>query len=475
MKSIRFKLWAGMMALVGLVLLLLWLYQIVFLEINYNRMWTSYIKREVTTITTVLENGNNDDFEKKLESFAFNNNIYIEVLDINGNLVYATDSSSSAGKMPMVDSDAKDGVIKEVLGGKEMRVPVTQPQIGNEFVLMGLPINKSESEEVSMVALIITSLAPMDDTAEILKGQLVYITLLLLIASLLISFPISMSFTNPILEIKKVSEKMAAGDFSARIKFKRKPKKQDEIGELAETVNNMGEQLSKIEQLRKDLIANVSHELRTPLSLIRGYAETIKDITGNDPDKRDKQLGIIIEETERLSKIVDDIMNLSQLQSGNVKLNKINFNINKLIDTAMKRYDILSEKTDVGIIRLGSFDSLVEADEARISQVLYNLINNGFTHTPRGGTITVKMIDGKDTIRIEISDTGKGISEEELPHIWGRYYKANKTSGKKTTGTGLGLAIVKEILDSHQTAFGVESKKNVGTTFWFELKKIKQK
>ncbi len=432
-------------------------------------MWTSYIKREVTNITTVLDSGNIVDFENKLESFAFNNNIYAELINGDGKSIYSTGSSCSAGKMPMVDSEEKEDVIKEVLGGKEVNVPVTQPQIGNEFVLMGLPIKNSG--EISKGILIITSLAPMEDTAEILKGQLVYITILLLIASLMISFPIAFSFANPILEIKKVAEKMAGGDFTARIKLTRKPKKRDEIGKLAETVNNMGEQLSKIDQLRKDLIANVSHDLRTPLSLIRGYAETIKDVTGDNPEKRDRQLGVIIEETERLGKIVDDILNLSQLQSGNVKLSKTSFNINALINTALNSYDILTEKTGVELLQMGAADVDVVADEVRIGQVIHNLINNGFNHTPSGGKITVNTIVANETVRIEISDTGKGISQEALPHIWERYYKADKTTGKKTTGTGLGLAIVKGIMEAHQSEYGVESEKGVGTTFWFELKR----
>jgi len=234
----------------------------------------------------------------------------------------------------------------------------------------------------------------------------------------------------------------------------------------------MGQQLSKIEQLRKDLIANVSHELRTPLSLIRGYAETIRDVTGNVPDKREKQLGIIIEETERLGKIVDDILNLSQLQTGYLSLNKSRFPIMKTLAAVVKRYDVLSQKTGVQIVLQGSSDGLVEADEARIEQVLYNLINNGFNHTPRGGTITVNAIDGLKAVRVEVSDTGSGIPEEDLPHIWDRYYKAEKASGKRrAAGTGLGLAIVKSVLEAHQAAYGVESKREVGTTFWFELKK----
>lgn len=262
---------------------------------------------------------------------------------------------------------------------------------------------------------------------------------------------------------------MASGDFSVRINTK----KQDEIGKLADTINYLGQQLSKIEQLRKDLIANVSHELRTPLSLIRGYAETIRDVSGNFPEKREKQLEIIIEETERLSRIVDDILNLSQLQSGYIALNKGRFVIKDVLNAVVKRYDVLSEKTGVKIIQNSFNDAILEADESRIEQVLYNLINNAFNHTQKGGTITVRTIDLPGAVRFEVSNTGSGIPEVDIPHIWERYYKADKTSGKQSIGTGLGLAIVKGVLEAHQAVFGVESLEDQETTFWFELKKYK--
>ncbi len=218
------------------------------------------------------------------------------------------------------------------------------------------------------------------------------------------------------------------------------------------------------------MIANVSHELRTPLSLIRGYAETLRDVTGNDEDKRQKQLGVIIEEAERLSRMVDDILNLSRLQSGHFELDKSVFSMKELTGNVAKRYDLLSKQREVSIMMEMSDEQLVEADAARIEQVLYNLINNAFNNTDAGGTITIQDIDNGDRVRIEVADSGNGIAEEEINRIWDRYYKADKSTNK-TVGSGLGLAIVKTILEAHGAAYGVESKKDAGTTFWFELGK----
>ncbi|MCR4436050.1 MAG: HAMP domain-containing sensor histidine kinase [Clostridiales bacterium] len=465
MKGIGFKLWAGMMVLVIIVLVLLWLFQIVFLENFYTGMRVSDIKNEGASIAKLLGEGSEAEFKNKADAFAFSNNLSVELVDPGGNIVYTTGPTGYGGQMPMMRNRKRLEAFQEVLAGKEVTIPLSHPRFGNKFMLMGLPVKKAG--ELTGVLFINMPLAPVEDTASILKKQLIFITLILLVAAVMISYMISRTFTKPILEIKKTAEKMASGDFSDRIKARSK----DEIGKLAETINYMGQELSKIDQLRKDLIANVSHELRTPLSLIRGYAETIRDVSGNVPEKREKQLGIIIEESERLTKIVDDILNLSQMQAGYLKLNPARFMLNKTVEDVVKRYDILSEKTGIKVIFENAGDILVTADEPRIEQVLYNLINNAFNHTPEGGSIAVKVMDGQDTVKVEVWDTGTGISDEDIRHVWDRYYKADKTSGRKIVGTGLGLAIVKSILEAHKALYGVESKKGAGTRFWFELQK----
>jgi len=464
MKSIRFKLWAGMMALVLVVLVLLWLFQIIFLKSFYNQMKIADIKGQAISITELLDENRLVDFQDKMDALAYENNMSIEMLNTSGNSTYVSDTSGANGQMPMMKNNSRVQVYNDALAGQETSVSLTHPRFGNKFMLIGLPVYTGG--EISGVLILNLPLAPVEDTASILQRQLFYISLILLAAALLISFLLARSFTRPIVEIKKAAEKMAAGDFSARIRVN----EGNEIGQLAETINYLGQQLSKIDQLRKDLIANVSHELRTPLSLIRGYAETLRDVTGNAPDKREKQLGIIIEETERLSRVVDDILNLSQMQSGHFELRKTRFGLHDLVGRVVNRYELLSKLTGASIIIQHSGEASVEADEARIEQVLYNLINNAFNHTPTGGTITIRYIELNEKVRIEVSDTGSGIPEEEIAHIWDRYYQAETKAAAKV-GTGLGLAIVKAVLEAHGAAFGVDSQEDVATTFWFELNK----
>lgn len=465
MRSIRFKLWAGMMALVVVVLILLWLFQIVFLESFYTRMKVTDIKEKAIAIAELLDEDKLEEFRDRMDILAYENSMSIELVDMNGDIIYATDSFGAGGQMHGMRNSLRTQVYAKALAGQESAATMTHPRFGNESMLIGLPVNING--ELSRGLMLSFPLAPVQDTAAILQRQLFYISLILLAAALLISFILARTFTRPIVDIERAAGQMADGDFSARITVKQ----QDEIGQLAQTINYLGQQLAQIDQMRKDLIANVSHELRTPLSLIRGYAETLRDVTGNDPDKREKQLGVIIEETERLSRMVDDILNLSRLQSGHFELKKSTFGINDLVGRVVKRYDLLSKQTGVSMVMQLSGERLVEADEARVEQVLYNLINNAFNNTDTGGTITIRDIYLDDNVRIKVSDSGSGIPAEEISRIWDRYYQADKSTAK-TVGSGLGLAIVKAILEAHGAAYGVESERDAGTTFWFELKKV---
>ncbi|MGB4023546.1 MAG: histidine kinase dimerization/phospho-acceptor domain-containing protein, partial [Acutalibacteraceae bacterium] len=393
MRSIRLKLWAGMMTLVVIVLILLWLFQIVFLENFYTRMKVNDIKEKTIAVTELLNADQTEDFRDQMDILAYENSMSIELLDMNGNIVYETNSSGTVGKMHGMMNSLRAQIYEKALTGQESATTMTHPRFGNEFMLIGIPVYINQ--ELTGGLLLSFPLAPVEDTAAILQRQLFYISLILLVAASLLSFLLARTFTRPIVDIEKAAAQMADGDFSARINVKQ----QDEIGQLAKTINYLGQQLSQIDEMRKDLIANVSHELRTPLSLIRGYAETLRDVTGNDADKREKQLGVIIEEAERLSRMVDDILNLSRLQSGHFELNKSVFSISKLAGNVAKRYDLLSKQRDVSIIMEMSDEQLVEADAARIEQVLYNLINNAFNNTDAGGTITIRDIDNGDRVR----------------------------------------------------------------------------
>lgn len=462
MKGIAFKLWIGMMSLVIFVIILLWLFQIVFLDRFYKEIRISDIEKDGYSIIQQLDNHNRSEVLNQLDKFAYNNNLTAELIDKQYKTVYSTNTSMQM----MMRHHLKQKLIDSTLMGEIDSIEMIHPRFNSEFMMIGIPVRISGKVENALI--ITLPVAPVSETVSILKKQLFFITFILLGTAFIFAFILSRTFTKPIRDITNVSLEMASGNLSARVKENRK----DEIGKLARTINHMGDELLKVEELRKDLIANVSHELRTPLSLIKGYAETIRDISGECKKEREKQLAIMIEESDRLSKIVEDMLSLSQIQAGYMSLEISPFSLNELLKRISKRYEMLSKKTDIDLQIETQKEHIVKADENRIEQVLYNFINNAFNHSKKGDIVKVKVFNKQDFVRVEVIDYGEGIPQDELPYIWDRFYKVDQARKRNVVGTGLGLSIVKSILKAHQFNFGAESAVGRGTTFWFETKTI---
>lgn len=465
MKSMAMKLWLGMMSLVMVVLVLLWLFQIVFLDSFYSKLRIANIKNSGMEIVEILETGDQAGFENRLTEMAVSNNLSAELLDQQQEALFSAGTTGGMEQMPMFKNNQRIDGVNRVLSGQTVLLAMSHPRFDIQVMMIGLPVTLPGGNPGALV--ISMPMADIADTVDILKEQLFYITIILLIAALILSFLLARSFSRPILEMTKVSQEMAGGNLSARINVTRR----DEIGRLGQTINEMGEELLKVDQLRKDLIANISHELRTPLSIIKGYAETIRDISGNLPEKRDKHVEIIIEETDRLSTIVDDILHLSQLQAGYLPLTLQQFRVDDTLARVCKRYEILSSQTGISIELKNRNAVKATGDEARIEQVLYNLINNAFNHSHSGDVITINAWENQQKVRFEVADTGEGIPEKEIDHIWDRFYKVDQSGQRSMSGSGLGLAIVKNILMAHGADFGVHSQVGLGTTFWFEINK----
>ena len=306
-------------------------------------------------------------------------------------------------------------------------------------------------------------ITPVNSTVETLRIQLLYITVILIACALVIALMIARRVSNPIIQINQAAKKLAKAQYDVRFNGEG----YREIAELAETLNYAAHELSKVDNLRKELIANISHDLRTPLTMIIGYAEVMRDLPGeNTPEN----VQIVIDEARRLTTLVNDVMDLSKLQSGTQELNTSTFNLTQMIRDILTRYTKLKEQEGYRISFDYKKDVMVEADETRIGQVIYNLVNNALTYAGEGKNIIVRQTIYDDKVKIEVCDDGEGIPREQLPYIWERYYKASKTHKRAAMGTGLGLSIVKGILDMHGTEYGVSSEEGKGSIFWFILK-----
>ncbi|MDI3481282.1 MAG: two-component system, OmpR family, sensor histidine kinase ResE [Tepidanaerobacteraceae bacterium] len=225
----------------------------------------------------------------------------------------------------------------------------------------------------------------------------------------------------------------------------------------------------KLEHLRREFVGNVSHELRTPLSYLQGYTEALLDGMVEDPEEKKKYLNIILEETLRLRRLVNDLLDLSQIESGHLNLKKDKISLKNLIERVVKKLAPLSQKKGINIYTEYEDIPLIKADEDRIEQVMINLIDNAMRYAEDNGEIRIKVKKGENGVVVSVKDRGPGIPEEELPFIWERFYKVDKSRARKTGGTGLGLAIVKNIIEAHGGRVWAKNCPEGGTGFYFSL------
>ena len=312
-----------------------------------------------------------------------------------------------------------------------------------------------------------TGMAQITTAAEVLRSILWPVALILLVLDLLFAMLFSRWFTRPVQQLSSGAKEIAAGNYDIQLPVVH----HDEIGQLAEDFNHMAAEVKRSAQLEKDILANVSHDLRTPLTLIKGYAETVRDLTGTDAEKRTEQCNIIVDETDRLSALVNSVMELSKVQSGAEKPNLIDFDMGELCFEVAGRYDALCDQNHWHLELQADEAAPVRADPAMMERVLHNLLGNAFHHIGSDGVVVLRAIPQQRGCRIEVEDHGPGIPPEDLPYIFDRYYRARQDSGK--VGTGLGLSITKAILQQHGFAFGVNSAVGQGSTFWFVMRDIR--
>lgn len=279
-------------------------------------------------------------------------------------------------------------------------------------------------------------------------------------------FIITKEITEPIRELEKMTKQMAAGNFKVKIQSR----SNDEVGELVNSYNAMAEALGNLDMMRNDFIASISHELHTPMTSIGGFIDGILD--GVIPaEKQEHYLQIVKEEIARMNALVNDLLNMARLQSGKVELDLLPCSLEELLrNTALKLKPIIDEKEIQIVFDIKTKNCEVLVDRPSIERVLINLIQNAVKFTNPGGTVTLHSEpDGKNKVRITVEDTGSGIAREEIPFIFEKFYKADKSRGLDKKGTGLGLAIVKNILSAHGQEIHVESTVGKGSRFIFTL------
>lgn len=392
-----------------------------------------------------------DDIYKNLrqvvEDYSEKEHYELQVIDGKGNI-----QLSSSGFLAEEKVETRDYL--SALNGKTSIWSGENTLTGEKVLAVSTPI-KVDDLTLGVIRCV-TAVDGIEGVINniILLSVIAVITIIAFV--LLLTLILSKSIIDPINEINNSAKKMAEGEFSERIK----KHYNDEIGELAETLNYMASEISKIEQMKSDFISSISHELRTPLTAICGWAETI--ITGDLEDKEEtkKGLSIIIKESERLAQMVEELLDFSRLESGRLKLVPVKIDIQRELLDVVDIYSARAYKEDKEII----YDSAkyipkIMADQNRIRQVFVNILDNAVKFSDQGKKIFVAIAADDENVYIEVKDQGIGISSEDLPRVKDKFYIGKSPR----SGSGIGLGISNEIIKLHGGKLDIESKQGEGT------------
>lgn len=304
----------------------------------------------------------------------------------------------------------------------------------------------------------------------IIQGTMIAVGIVAILIAFLVAYSLAQKVSDPLKSLTATANKMAKGNYDVNFAST----EYREIAQLSDTLNYACAEIKKTDAFQKELLANVSHDLRTPLTMIKAYASMVMEISGDNPDKRNQHLQVIIDEADRLAGLVNDVLNMSKISSDMNQMTKKVFNLTEFLYGIIKKFDYLTHTQGYEFCLDIDPDLYTCADEAKIGQVLYNLISNAVNYTGEDKKvyITLKYDLSANRIKFSVRDTGKGISKEDLPSIWNRYYRVKEEHARPVKGTGLGLPIVKTVLEKHSFDFGADSELGKGSVFWVDFPQV---
>ena len=478
--GMRWKLFGYLVAFVGFILAVIWIFQILLLDFFYKDI--KY--KELESISDVIaEYLGSEEIDGAVYSCAVDYTTCIRVFRHSANV--AVEVASADVSADCLIHNISQGALNDFYrkavenGGLYVATREMEPQLGafwgsdgnrrpdlfdTNRSAVGMVYNAvvTGADGSRYMIMLGSELTPVDATVNTLLTQFGWIAFVLVIGAFFLAFLISRNISRPIVEMNHAAKKLAEGRYDANFDGDG----YREIRELSDSLNYASEELSRTDQLQRELIANVSHDLRTPLTMIKGYSEVMRDIPGeNTPEN----LQVIVDETTRLSELVSDMLDLSRIRTGTRQPQSARFGLTAAVKEVMRRYDRLMRVDGYRIEFESDGDTYVFADRVMILQVVYNLINNAINYVGEDKYVLVKQVTEGDTVRVSVTDHGTGIKPEDMDRIWDRYYKVDRVHKRAAVGTGLGLSIVKSVLEAHRATYGVESAVGRGSTFWFTL------
>jgi len=487
---LKWKIFAFLLGFSALLLIVLWLFQTVLLDTFYKKIKVTEIRRNAAVI---INNIASENISEIIADISENNNIIVNITDLEGNLrptssvevqngrsqtrIFPSDNRRRAEENSALITKARNngGEIYEYISSapeerirnnreneraRNNRTPNRiRPPI-QSLIYVKLADNRQGEQYAVIIRAVIS---PVNATVTTLRYQLYFISCIILFLSVILAIIIAKKVSKPIEEISQSAMTLANGNYDTRFNGKGFY----EIVALSDTLNTAALELSRVESLRRELLANVSHDLRTPLSLIYSYAEMMRDF----PDEiKPEQTQTIMDETKRLTTLVNDILDISKLENEMEQLNISHYNLTQDISETIEIMEKLLKKEGFEITFSHNGDVYVDADKVKINRAFYNLLINAVNYSDKSRKISVEQAIIDNRARISVIDCGEGIAEADLPFIWDRYFKSGKSHKRAVTGSGLGLSIVKKIISKHGAQYGVVSENGKGSTFWFEIK-----
>ena len=487
LSSVKVKLFLTLSTTVLLIILFL-------IIVNNFALEKFYLYKKQNTLKSVYESlndyyktpGQDNDLQTELEKLSIKNNFDILIKDNNGINLYTTNKNFST-----VIGSIND-ILDKVQEGKELEsndnFTIKKQRDSKNGLSYMMLSGKLENGYFLYIRIPLNSI---QDSVSISNNFLLMMAgFTILVASIMVTI-VSRKFTEPILELNNIAKKMSNLDFSQKYKV---TNARDEINDLGRSINTMSDKLertikqlrssnielerdieekSKIDEMRKTFISDVSHELKTPIALIQGYSEGLLENVNNDEESRKFYAEVILDETNKMDKLVKQLLELMKLEYGKREFNNKEFNIVELEKEVIRKTNVMIEEKQAKIKFEENEDIRVFADDFYIEQVLTNYLTNAIKNVKemygeKYIKISNKINEEKNKVCIKVFNTGEPISEENLNRIWNRFYKADESRHREDGGTGIGLAFVKAIMSNYDNKYGVKNLEN-GVEFYFEL------
>jgi signal transduction histidine kinase len=444
----------------GLVIASIVFIVLLFLGVSLYQMFSNFyhteMRTEVAEVTShfrTMAETTESSMEDMILTFADFSNVSMFYINAAGEITFHSGEHNAADRSFIRTED-----IQQIFSGKSIHLEHEDP-LGNRYMVIGQPIY--QDNRISSAIYVMASMQNMDKSIITVRNLILFSGAGAFLLAIGITWIMALLFSRPLIMMQKATKKIAIGELETRLDIRNK----DEIGDLAAAINSLAADLQRYRDTRQEFFANISHELRTPITYLEGYAKILKNRLYETEEEKDHYLDIIYQEGVRIQHLVDDLFELAKMEEGKISLSMEWLDLKEVIDQTVQTISLKAKEKGIElIVHPVASVPLIQGDGVRMEQIVLNLLENAIRYTEQG-RIEILLQSTPDTLSFSIEDTGIGIPEDELPYIFDRFYRVEKSRSRKTGGTGLGLSIVKKLVELQGGSIQVSSDKDVGTRF----------